>query len=97
MQALGGAAGGFAAGSAALVETLTQKSRPQLFSNALPGTVAWGLTIIATQIGNGINKPQYASIAQITGVVITITGLFIMVPRYGVAGAAIVRSHAATF
>jgi glycine C-acetyltransferase len=39
-KALGGAAGGFVAGSAALVETLTQKSRPQLFSNALPATVA---------------------------------------------------------
>ena len=39
-KALGGAAGGFVAGSAALVETLIQKSRPQLFSNALPATVA---------------------------------------------------------
>ena len=39
-KALGGAAGGFVAGSYALVETLTQKSRPQLFSNALPATVA---------------------------------------------------------
>jgi glycine C-acetyltransferase len=39
-KALGGAAGGFVAGSNALVETLTQKSRPQLFSNALPATVA---------------------------------------------------------
>ena len=39
-KALGGAAGGFVAGPAALCETLTQKSRPQLFSNALPPTVA---------------------------------------------------------
>ena len=39
-KALGGAAGGFVAGSAALVETLVQKSRTQLFSNALPPTVA---------------------------------------------------------
>ena len=39
-KALGGAAGGFVAGSAALIETLIQKSRPQLFSNALPPTVA---------------------------------------------------------
>lgn len=39
-KALGGAAGGFVAGSRALVETLIQKSRPQLFSNALPATVA---------------------------------------------------------
>jgi glycine C-acetyltransferase len=35
-KALGGAAGGFVAGPAALCDTLTQRSRPQLFSNALP-------------------------------------------------------------
>ena len=39
-KALGGAAGGFVAGSAALCDILTQRSRPQLFSNALPPTVA---------------------------------------------------------
>jgi len=39
-KALGGAAGGFVAGSAALTDFLTQRSRPQLFSNALPPTVA---------------------------------------------------------
>ena len=39
-KALGGAAGGFVAGSAALADFLTQRSRPQLFSNALPPTVA---------------------------------------------------------
>lgn len=39
-KALGGAAGGFVGGSAALCDYLTQRSRPQLFSNALPPTVA---------------------------------------------------------
>jgi glycine C-acetyltransferase len=39
-KALGGAAGGFTAGPAALGDYLTQRSRPQLFSNALPPTVA---------------------------------------------------------
>ena len=39
-KALGGAAGGFVAGSRALIETLIQRSRTQLFSNALPATVA---------------------------------------------------------
>ena len=39
-KALGGAAGGFTAGSEALCDYLTQRSRPQLFSNALPCTVA---------------------------------------------------------
>ncbi len=39
-KALGGAAGGFVAGPASLADYLTQRSRPQLFSNALPPTVA---------------------------------------------------------
>jgi glycine C-acetyltransferase len=39
-KALGGAAGGYVAGSRMLVEYLTQVSRPQLFSNALPATIA---------------------------------------------------------
>lgn len=39
-KALGGAAGGFIAASEALVDMMTQRSRPQLFSNALPPTVA---------------------------------------------------------
>jgi glycine C-acetyltransferase len=39
-KALGGAAGGFVAGTASLCDMLTQRSRPQLFSNALPPTVA---------------------------------------------------------
>jgi glycine C-acetyltransferase len=39
-KALGGASGGFVAGSVAVTDTLTQRSRPQLFSNALPPTVA---------------------------------------------------------
>ena len=39
-KALGGAAGGFVAASAAVADYLTQRARPQLFSNALPPTVA---------------------------------------------------------
>ncbi|HEV8148733.1 MAG TPA: glycine C-acetyltransferase [Gemmatimonadales bacterium] len=39
-KALGGAAGGFVAASEAICDYLTQRSRPQLFSNALPCTVA---------------------------------------------------------
>ncbi len=39
-KALGGAAGGFVAGSRNLIDTLVQRSRTQLFSNALPATVA---------------------------------------------------------
>jgi glycine C-acetyltransferase len=39
-KALGGAAGGFVAAGAAVCDYLTQRARPQLFSNALPPTVA---------------------------------------------------------
>jgi glycine C-acetyltransferase len=39
-KALGGAAGGFVGSSAAVCDILAQRSRPQLFSNALPPTVA---------------------------------------------------------
>ena len=39
-KALGGAAGGFTAASATVCDYLTQRSRPMLFSNALPPTVA---------------------------------------------------------
>ena len=39
-KALGGAAGGFVASSAQVIEVLRQSSRPQIFSNALPATIA---------------------------------------------------------
>ena len=39
-KALGGAAGGYVAASAPLIELLVQRARPSLFSNALPTTVA---------------------------------------------------------
>jgi glycine C-acetyltransferase len=39
-KALGGAAGGYVAATADICELLAQRSRPQLFSNALPATVA---------------------------------------------------------
>ena len=39
-KALGGAAGGFIAGPAPIVDYMTQRSRPQLFSNGLPPATA---------------------------------------------------------
>ena len=39
-KALGGASGGYVAGPQKLIDYLVQRSRPQLFSNALPPTVA---------------------------------------------------------
>ena len=40
-KALGGAAGGYVAASQRVIELLVQRSRPSLFSNALPATVAY--------------------------------------------------------
>jgi glycine C-acetyltransferase len=48
-KALGGAAGGFVCASQTIVDYLIQRSRPQLFSNALPPTVA-GSALKALQI-----------------------------------------------
>ena len=39
-KGLGGAAGGYVAGSRSVIDYLIQVSRPQLFSNALPATIA---------------------------------------------------------
>jgi glycine C-acetyltransferase len=50
-KALGGAAGGFTAGPAALTDYLTQRSRPQLFSNALPPTVAGSALAAVPHVG----------------------------------------------
>jgi len=41
-KALGGAAGGYVASSRAVIDALIQSSRPQIFSNALPASVAAG-------------------------------------------------------
>ena len=41
-KALGGAAGGYVASSQAVIDALIQSSRPQIFSNALPASVAAG-------------------------------------------------------
>lgn len=48
-KALGGAAGGFVAGSRELIQYLMQRSRPQLFSNALPPAVL-GAAIAALDV-----------------------------------------------
>jgi len=40
-KALGGAAGGYVAGSQAAMDVMAQRARPSLFSNALPATVAY--------------------------------------------------------
>ena len=51
-KALGGAAGGFIAGPEPVIDLMTQRSRPQLFSNGLPpGTAGGALAAIRLLMG----------------------------------------------
>jgi len=59
-KALGGAAGGYVAGPQFLIDYLIQRSRPQLFSNALPPTVA-----CSAQAAVGVLQREPARVAQL--------------------------------
>lgn len=56
----------------------------------LGGSVAWGGQFVAAQCANALGQPSYSSISEVTGVLVTIVGLVIFVPLYGITGAAIV-------
>jgi len=64
-KTLGGAAGGFTSGKAEIVDLLRQRSRPYLFSNALPPVVAAGalraLDLVAQ--GDELRERLYANAA----------------------------------
>lgn len=51
-KALGGAAGGFIAAAKPIIELMTQRSRPQLFSNALPPATAGGAMAAIRKLKN---------------------------------------------
>ncbi|XP_065575609.1 2-amino-3-ketobutyrate coenzyme A ligase, mitochondrial-like isoform X1 [Artemia franciscana] len=51
-KALGGAAGGYTAGSKALIDLLRQRSRPYLFSNALPPPVVASASKVLDILGS---------------------------------------------
>ncbi|SPP64798.1 glycine C-acetyltransferase [Nitrospira lenta] len=52
-KSLGGAAGGFTSGRAEIVELLRQRSRPYLFSNALPPVIAAAALQAVTLVAQG--------------------------------------------
>jgi O-antigen/teichoic acid export membrane protein len=56
----------------------------------LGGSVAWGGQIVAAQCANALGQPSYASTGEVTGVAVTIVGLVVFVPLYGIIGAAAV-------
>lgn len=64
-KTLGGATGGFTSGKAEIIELLRQRSRPYLFSNALPPVVAAGalraLDLVAQ--GNDLRERLHANAA----------------------------------
>jgi O-antigen/teichoic acid export membrane protein len=56
----------------------------------LGGSVAWGGQLVAAQCANALGQPSYSSISEVTGVLVTIVGLVVFVPLYGITGAAVV-------
>src|SRR5205823_1796002 len=62
----------------------------------LPGTIA----LIGTRILNSglqaVGRPLAASVAQLTGVAVTVAGLLLFLSRYGIIAAAVTSSVAYT-
>lgn len=56
----------------------------------LGGSVAWSGQMVAAQCANALGRPGYPSIGEITVVSVTVVGLVIFVPLYGITGAAAV-------
>ncbi|KAK6188248.1 hypothetical protein SNE40_004470 [Patella caerulea] len=57
-KALGGAAGGYTAGSKELIDLLRQRSRPYLFSNTLPPPVVASASKAFDLVMNNVDLPQ---------------------------------------
>jgi O-antigen/teichoic acid export membrane protein len=62
----------------------------------LPGSVLYAGTRVLWSGLYALNRPGLAALAQIPGVVITIAGLAVLLPRIGIDGAALVSSVAYT-
>ena len=58
----------------------------------LPGMVAWGLNQVLYNGANAMHKPILPSYAEGAGIVVTVVGLILLVPRFGYVGAAIVST-----
>lgn len=56
----------------------------------LGGSVAWGGQLVASQCANALGRPSYSSIGEVIAVLVTVVGLVIVVPPYGITGAAFV-------
>lgn len=56
----------------------------------LAGSVAWGGQLVAIQCANALGRPGYSSVAEAVGVLVTVVGLVVFVPTYGIVAAAVV-------
>lgn len=65
----------------------------------LPGVLLWCANTIVSAGLEALDMPGRASLAQIAGIVVTVIGLLISLPRWGIVGAAVTSSvaYAATF
>lgn len=62
----------------------------------LPGAIATGLGFVLYNAASALGKPGLASYAESSSVLVTAGGLYLLVPRFGYVGAAIVSSVAYT-
>ena len=62
----------------------------------IPGALMTGLSVVLYNAASALGRPELASYAEGTSVLITAAGLYTLVPHYGYIGAAIVSSVAYT-
>jgi O-antigen/teichoic acid export membrane protein len=60
----------------------------------LPGTVALSLSATASSCLNALGLPGRSTAAEVLGFVVTVGGLVLVVPRYGINGAAVLSTAA---
>lgn len=58
----------------------------------IPGALMTGLSFVLYNAASALGKPELASYAEGMSVLITAAGLYLLVPRYGYIGAAVVSS-----
>ena len=65
----------------------------------LVGSIPWGGQIVARQCANALGFPGFSSVGECVGLAVTIIGLVLFVPSYGIIGAAVVSvvAYAARF
>lgn len=63
----------------------------------LPGVAASGLFMVVWSTGNAIGDPGLAGKAEVSGLVVTVTGLLLLLPPLGVNGAALVSTCSSIF